>query len=231
MDAREAKQVLEDLEPKVERLKALYQQYFMGIEKIPPHVLRKDVERTIWLLRRTRFQNTQLRFKFQQIIQRYNTYGQYWARILREIEKGTYKRDLVRAAKRFGKDGIVEGGRGAEAALRSLHLDEEEGADRERPQVWDITEGMDDGFDVSELDDIPTPPNMSVSPQSYQDPRAWSFSSSPPAPDHAGYPAYPSQSYGDQGYPAQSYPAAQDYQAQGYQAEAYQAEGYQAQGY
>ena len=88
MDLKEYMNTVEALEPKVERLKALYQQYFMGIEKIPPHVLKKEVDRTIWRLRRIRLQNTQARFKFQQIIQRYNTYNQYWQRILREIEKG-----------------------------------------------------------------------------------------------------------------------------------------------
>ena len=35
MELKEYKQTVEDLEPKVERLKALYSQYFMGIEKIP----------------------------------------------------------------------------------------------------------------------------------------------------------------------------------------------------
>ena len=66
-------QEVEELELKVERLKALYQQFFMGIEKIPPDVLKKEVDRSIWRLRREQLRGTRLLFKFQQIVQRYNT--------------------------------------------------------------------------------------------------------------------------------------------------------------
>ncbi len=69
----------------------------MGIEKIPPAVVHKDVERRIYLLRREQIRNTAKRFKLQTTIQRYNTFQQYWQRVLREIENGTYKRHVLRA--------------------------------------------------------------------------------------------------------------------------------------
>ena len=37
--------LVDELDLRVERLRVLYDQYFMGIEKIPPEVLKKDVER------------------------------------------------------------------------------------------------------------------------------------------------------------------------------------------
>jgi hypothetical protein len=95
---------LEELEIRVERLRALYEQYFMGIEKIEPAVPRKDVDRRIWVLRRTQIRNTAKRFKLHNIIQRYNTFQQYWQRICREIENGTYTRHLLRAVKRLGEE-------------------------------------------------------------------------------------------------------------------------------
>ena len=49
------------------------------------------------------------------IIQRYNTFQQYWQRICREIENGTYKRDLGRAAERFGAAADHHGDRPAPA--------------------------------------------------------------------------------------------------------------------
>jgi hypothetical protein len=117
----EQQKAIDELEPKVERLKALYQQYFMGIEKLPPALLKRDVERAIRNLRRRRIQNTAARYKFQMIVQRLQTYQQYWNRIMRQIENGTYKRDLKRAAQRFGKDDVLKSsGRDAEAALRDV---------------------------------------------------------------------------------------------------------------
>lgn len=92
-----------ELEDRVDRLRALYEQYFMGIEKVEPTVLRKDVDRRFWVLRREQIRNTALRFKLQMIVQRYNTFQQYWARICRDIENGTYHRDVARAAERFGE--------------------------------------------------------------------------------------------------------------------------------
>jgi hypothetical protein len=90
-----------ELEVAVDRLRSLYEQYFMGIEKIEPMVPRKDVDRRIYTVRKEQIRNTALRFRFQMILQRYNTYQTHWQRICREIENGTFKRHLARAKKRF----------------------------------------------------------------------------------------------------------------------------------
>jgi hypothetical protein len=95
---------LEELETRLERLRALYEQYFLGFEKIEPAVARKDVDRRIYVLRREKIRNTGKRFKLQTIIQRYNTFQQYWQRICREIENGTYKRHLLRAEKQLSPE-------------------------------------------------------------------------------------------------------------------------------
>ena len=90
-----------ELEVAVDRLRSLYEQYFMGIEKIEPMVPRKDVDRRIYTVRKEQIRNTALRFRFQMILQRYNTYQTHWQRICREIENGTFKRHLLRAKQRF----------------------------------------------------------------------------------------------------------------------------------
>ena len=99
MEQVELDTALEELELRLERLRALYEQYFMGLEKIEPQIARKDVDRRIYVLRREKIRNTAKRFKLQTIIQRYNTFQQYWQRICREIENGTYKRHLLKAQK------------------------------------------------------------------------------------------------------------------------------------
>jgi hypothetical protein len=112
METSEVERELEELETRIERLRALYEQYFMGLEKLEPLIPKKDVERRIWVLRRVQVRNTGLRFKFQMLIQRFNTFQQYWLRVAREIENGTYRRDVLRAARRFGtKDALTILGR------------------------------------------------------------------------------------------------------------------------
>jgi len=106
VDAEEIGRLIAELEIRVERLRSLYEQYFMGIERLEPLTVRKDIDRRLWALRREQIRNTGLRFKLETTIQRYNTYQQYWQRIVREIEAGTYQRDLGRAAQRFG-DNVV----------------------------------------------------------------------------------------------------------------------------
>ncbi|MGH7269314.1 MAG: MXAN_5187 C-terminal domain-containing protein [Polyangiaceae bacterium] len=102
MEPRDVERLLGELETAVDRLRALYEQYFMGYEKIEPTVPRKDVDRRIHVFRKEQIRNTALRFRFQMVLQRYNTYQTHWQRICRQIECGTYKRHLVRAKQRFG---------------------------------------------------------------------------------------------------------------------------------
>ena len=97
MENAEVEVALEELENRLERLRALYEQYFMGIERIEPAIPRKDIDRRIYILRREKIRNTARRFKLQTLISRYNTFQQYWQRICREIEQGTYKRHVIKA--------------------------------------------------------------------------------------------------------------------------------------
>lgn len=93
---------LGELEERVDRLRALYEQYFMGYEKIEPGVQRKDVDRRFAMLRKVQIRNTALRFRFNVVTQKFNTYAMYWTRVCRQIEEGTFKRHVVKAARRFG---------------------------------------------------------------------------------------------------------------------------------
>ena len=100
MTPKEYEITLSDAEVQLSRLKHLYEQWFQGIERIEPHIPRKQLERTIHLLRKTQPRNTALRFRFNTLIQRYTTMQTYWRRIGRQIEEGTYRRDLLRARRR-----------------------------------------------------------------------------------------------------------------------------------
>jgi hypothetical protein len=98
-------EMLNELGNKIERLKTLYEQYFMGIEKIEPQVARKEVTRVMLNLQQQYIRNTALRFKFNTMLQKWNIYITYWNRVLREIENGTYVRHLAKAKRKADAEG------------------------------------------------------------------------------------------------------------------------------
>lgn len=103
MDPTELEKLVGELEVAVDRLRALYDQYFMGIEKLEPSVPHKEVDRRVYTLRKEQIRNTAQRFRFQMVLQRYNTLQTHWQRVCREIERGTFKRHVVRAEQRFAR--------------------------------------------------------------------------------------------------------------------------------
>jgi hypothetical protein len=85
-----------DLEKRLDRLRALYDMYFTGIERIEPSIQRKDVDRRVYQLRKEQIRNTGLRFRFNMLVQRYNTMLTYWMRVSRAIEEGRWRRDVLK---------------------------------------------------------------------------------------------------------------------------------------
>ncbi|MBW1830258.1 MAG: hypothetical protein JRJ10_00960 [Deltaproteobacteria bacterium] len=100
MTPKEFEISLSDAEVQLSRIKHLYEQWFQGIERIEPQIPRKQFIRTLNVLRKEKPRNTALRFRFQTLVQRYTTLQTYWRRIGRQIEEGTYRRDLLRARRR-----------------------------------------------------------------------------------------------------------------------------------
>lgn len=80
------------LESKISRLKVEYEQYFTRVVKREPVQLRKEVDRLILSLSNRNFSNTSMKFKYNTLVAKYNSYKQYWNRTLRAIEEGRYTR-------------------------------------------------------------------------------------------------------------------------------------------
>jgi hypothetical protein len=100
MTPKEFEILLSDAEVQLSRVKHLYEQWFQGIERMEPQIPRKQFDRALHQLRKEKPRNTAMRFRFQTLIQRYTTLQTYWRRIGRQIEEGTYRRDLLRARRR-----------------------------------------------------------------------------------------------------------------------------------
>lgn len=93
----EIEALLNELEAKMARLRTIYEQYFLGIERMPPLTLRKDVFRIVQGFENIYIRNTAQKFRLRSLVQRFNSYKSYWGRIERQIEEGTYVRDVNRA--------------------------------------------------------------------------------------------------------------------------------------
>jgi hypothetical protein len=188
LETAEISQLIAELEERVERLRALYDQYFMGIERLEPLTLRKDVDRRLWALRREQIRNTGMRFKLETVIQRYNTYQQYWQRIVREIENGTYQRDVGRAAQRFGDNAVT-----AFAKRRQKMFEKGQAKKAERdarrtgasapPPEPESSESFDVEFEDSELFADASPPlTLELGGSSAPPPRPQTVPEKPAAP-------------------------------------------------
>ena len=97
MDLKEYGITLGELESRLERLRVLYDQYFQGLERLEPTVVRKEFERRLHLLRKEQIRNTALKYRMQQLVQKYTSFITYWTRVARQIEEGTYRRDILKA--------------------------------------------------------------------------------------------------------------------------------------
>lgn len=100
MTPKEFEILLSDAEVQLSRIKHLYEQWFQGVERLEPQIPRKQFDRMLHELRKVKPRNTALRFRYNTLIQRYTTLQTYWRRVARQIEEGTYRRDLLRARRR-----------------------------------------------------------------------------------------------------------------------------------
>ena len=79
---------LDKLEEDIRKLKNKYDQFFSGIQKVPPSHDRKNVEIFIYEIGKQKMREHGRRFRFNTILSRYNQYRELWGRKMREREEG-----------------------------------------------------------------------------------------------------------------------------------------------
>lgn len=87
---------LDALHARLEEVRREFERYFLGLERRLPAKIREEIGRDIRRFRAPR-KDTVARFKHANLMQRLLTVERYWDRILRQIEDGTYERDLKKA--------------------------------------------------------------------------------------------------------------------------------------
>jgi len=98
-------EALAALDDALDRLKVLYEQYFLGLLKQPPQFVHIEVERKLRDLAQLQIRNTALRYRFVTLQQKFGSYNTYWRRTLREIEAGRYIRSLSKITRQAAATG------------------------------------------------------------------------------------------------------------------------------
>jgi hypothetical protein len=96
---------LGEMGKKMDRLRSMYESYFMGMERIPPNTPRRDMNRMMLEMQQVVIGNSSLRFRFQSMSQKWVLQVTYWNRTMREIEAGTFRRDLARTQRHLAERG------------------------------------------------------------------------------------------------------------------------------
>ena len=87
---------LEDIEERIKRLRKDYDRYFMKIEKREPIMDRALVERMLRHFDIPRGTPAHIKFRYQNLMQRFAIMKTYWERCLRQMEEGRYHRFKAR---------------------------------------------------------------------------------------------------------------------------------------
>ena len=88
---------LDELDEALANLHVLYEKYFLGIDRRPPELERKRVSSKTREMRTQMIRNTALKFRINTLFAKLISFERMWDRTLREIEDGTYKRDVFKA--------------------------------------------------------------------------------------------------------------------------------------
>jgi hypothetical protein len=96
-DAEEVMRVCAELEVELQELKAQYDQYFLGMERLPPTKHHQRLKKRVLELKNTFVRQTVTKFRVAQLAQKLTTYERLWDRSIKEIEAGTYSRDVFKA--------------------------------------------------------------------------------------------------------------------------------------
>jgi hypothetical protein len=98
---------VQQLEAKLNELRVAFEKYFAGVEKIEPARLRDELQKMVRRAGTLYISNTGLKFKRDSLIAQFNTLTQHWNRVLKQIEDGTYQRDIFKMRLKDKERGIT----------------------------------------------------------------------------------------------------------------------------
>jgi hypothetical protein len=173
-------QEISELTEEVEGLRAAYEQYFLGVERRPPTQRHDKLKKRVVAIQTSTVKQTAVKFKAQTLNNKLLTYERLWARTMKEIEDGTYKRDLFKAKMRRPDEPKAKAKEKPPEAKGPPPVETEDALDAlGAPDPLDAL----DNVDVEEDDAPPTPPEAN--------PLGSSGSAKPMPPPPSGKPSAP----------------------------------------
>jgi hypothetical protein len=124
------------LERQIRDLKVKYEQYFAGIEKREPVKEREAVAKLVRQYSGVTLTNTGQAFRVNQLTASFSALNAYWARVVQQIEEGTYSRDRFKLQLKEKQRKEKDGGKPAGAA---------EAAPEAAPKVARFKDGVEPG--------------------------------------------------------------------------------------
>jgi hypothetical protein len=91
---------LAEIDEDIAGLRNAYEQYFLGLERKPPVLQHDRLRKRLLKLKTGNLRGTVLKFRVGTVEQKFKTYERMWERTLKEIENGTYRRDLAKLKRR-----------------------------------------------------------------------------------------------------------------------------------
>lgn len=99
----ELNEICDEIETAIADLRVKYEQYFLGIERTAPIKEHEALKKRVVTLKESHIRQTAIRFRIQTLAARLVTHEQMWVRTMKEIEDGTYRRELYRARRRTAR--------------------------------------------------------------------------------------------------------------------------------
>lgn len=96
-DRMDVRVELDRLEKLIAELKIQYEMHFTGALPLAPDKLHQEVRMFLMKLKKAPFRNSEMNYRLRALDSRYQTFNNYWKRVQREREDGTYSRDVFKA--------------------------------------------------------------------------------------------------------------------------------------
>ncbi len=91
---------LDALERDLDQLRSTYELFFMGVERAEPRPQRDNIRSQLRRFKEIPNLNTAVKFRFGAVQARLVSLENYWGRVMRQREDGTYKRDQDKVRRR-----------------------------------------------------------------------------------------------------------------------------------
>ena len=97
-----------EIDADIAALRARFDQYFIGLERHSPIKDCEALRKRLVKLKGQFIRNTGLKFRVQSLYSKFQSYERLWLKTLKEMEEGTYKRDLFRLRRKKQATGPTE---------------------------------------------------------------------------------------------------------------------------